>query len=121
MVRLDGHVANLPLPRLTPDFLLQMAPTNQNGFTTSHQSLSDAFFQSVDPTGYPAMQQKEQPWMKYPRPATLQTDKRRPLDGNSMMVICSLRHDYGSSPEAEREKAIVHTNINAGSSTLGGY
>ncbi|RMZ83335.1 hypothetical protein DV737_g1738, partial [Chaetothyriales sp. CBS 132003] len=55
---------------------------------------TNTFFQDIDIKGYPAVQQKEQPWTKYIA-ATEASKKAQQAD--RMVVLCSLRHDYGSS------------------------
>ncbi|RMZ86696.1 hypothetical protein DV736_g6080, partial [Chaetothyriales sp. CBS 134916] len=55
---------------------------------------ANTFFQDVDIKGYPAVQQKEQPWTKY---IAATEGSKKPQQSDRMVVLCSLRHDYGSS------------------------
>ena len=50
------------------------------------------FFQRVESKGFPAMRQKEQPWMKF---IDASTNTKKPLEDERMTVLCGLRHDYG--------------------------
>jgi predicted RNase H-like nuclease len=68
-----------------------MAPTNDSDLKLE---ASKSFFNNVNTKGYPAVQQKDQPWRKYV--AAAQENKKSEADGR-MVVICSLRHDYGIS------------------------
>ena len=54
---------------------------------------TDIFFKNVDNKGYPAVQQKEQPWMKFVNAA--QANVKKPEQDDRMVVLCGLRHDYG--------------------------
>lgn len=69
-----------------------MAPLpedNSAKSTTFHN-----FFSSVSTQGFPAVKQSTQKWKGL---GLRQPDTKKPEAENKMLVLCSERHDYGSS------------------------
>jgi hypothetical protein len=70
-----------------------MAPSMSTEQHLKHEAAT-TFFQSVGLRSYPgATQKKEQPWMQYVSAA--QASKQPAEQSDRMVVICSLKHDYG--------------------------
>ena len=74
-----------------------MAPINHSSESSESINSDPAhnFFQRVDSKGFPAPQQKEQPWTKF---INATTNSKKPTQDERMTVICGLRHDYGEKP-----------------------
>jgi len=69
-----------------------MAGRNQNDTMREMASASE-FFRSVDPRGYPTVQEKTRPWKRL---LPSNEGKKGPVEGSEkMVVVCSLLHDYG--------------------------
>ena len=69
-----------------------MAPKES---TTAAISSSNSLFTSVSRDGFPAPKQTSQKWKQLGLPEP--TSNKRPEDDTKMLVLCSLRHDYGKS------------------------
>ena len=76
-----------------------MAPQSYSESPASIMSnLTHTFFQRVDSKSFPAVQQKEQPWMKF---LDATTNTKKPMEDERMTVLCGLRHDYGKEPDPD--------------------
>lgn len=67
------------------------------------QSASSDFFKNVSATGFPVTRDKEQPWKRF----MPQTQSKQPVEDGKMVVLCSMRHDYGEH-ESRKVQAQCH-------------
>ena len=69
-----------------------MAPKEN---TTTEIGSANSIFTSVCRDGFPAPKETCQKWKQLGLPEP--TSNKRPEDDTKMLVLCSLRHDYGES------------------------
>jgi len=69
-----------------------MAPLSEDHSMKSITSQS--FFNNVSPHGYPTPKENNQKWKQF---GLAQPTNKRPEEDSKMVVLCSMRHDYGSN------------------------